>query len=94
MKFNWKFPTNELSEDLKKACIEFEYQLRPKITKFLLEHMDTECCGDLTCFHFDVDVLSKWVWIGEETPKGYADKIRADFDTEINGKLNFSALAS
>ncbi|MEM1257227.1 MAG: hypothetical protein AAGC45_10040 [Bacteroidota bacterium] len=94
MKFNWKFPTNELSEELKKTCIELEYQLRPKITKFLLERMDVECCGDLTCFHFDVDVLSRWVWIGHETPRAYVDKIQADFDTEINDKLNFSGLAS
>lgn len=94
MKFNWKFPTNELSEELKKACIEFEYQLRPKITKFLLARLDTECNGDLTSFYFDIDLPSKWVWIGTETPKAYTDKIKADFDAEINGTLNFSILAS
>ena len=94
MKFNWKSPEKEMSEKLKKACIDFEYELRPKITKFLLERLDTECCGDLTCFYFDVDLNSGWVRIGMETPQEYIDKIQVDFDNEINGNLNFSALAS
>jgi len=94
MKFNWKFPAQEITDEFKKACIEFEYQLRPKITKFLLERIDTESCRDLTCFHFDVDINSQWVWIGTDTPQDFVEKIRVDFDNEINGNLNFSVLAS
>lgn len=94
MKFNWQFPGKEVSDELKKACIEFEYELRPKITKFLLKRLDTECCEDLTCFHFDVDISSEWIWIGKETPMEYTKKIKADFDSVINRNLNFSALAS
>lgn len=94
MKLNWKFPSQEITDEFRRACIEFEYQLRPKITKFLLERMDAECSGDLTSFHFDVDVDSQWVWIGLDTPEHYIEKIKSDFDHEINGDLNFSVLVS
>ena len=94
MKITWNPPGSEMSESLKKACIDFEYQLRPKITKFLLARLETECCGDLSCFHFNIDLDSKWVWIGAKTPEDFASKIKVDFDNEINGSLNFSALAS
>ncbi|MET1260212.1 hypothetical protein ABV409_12755 [Flagellimonas sp. DF-77] len=94
MKFNWKFPGNQMSDALKKACIEFEYELRPKITKFLIERLDSESCEDLGCFYFDVDLDTKHIGIGAKTPAAYATLIQRDFDAEFNGTLNSSAYAS
>ncbi|MDT0608061.1 hypothetical protein [Croceitalea rosinachiae] len=91
MKFNWIFSKKE-AQNRQKQIIELEYQLRPKITKFLMEHLEQECCGDFSCFHFDFDMNTKWVWISEKTPKNYLTKIRRDFDIEINGSQNFSSV--
>ena len=89
MKFNW-LTTGDLNPATKRVCIELEYRLRPKITKFLLARIDGEDCGDLSCFHFDVDLDNKWVWIGKKTPKEYIEKVKDDFDNEINGSPLFS----
>ena len=90
MKFNWIFSQNA-DENLRKQSVELEYQLRPKITKFLMERLEQECHGDFSSFHFDVDVNTKWVWISEKTPKDYFERIKRDFDTYINGTQNFSS---
>lgn len=82
--FNWVYSGNTDSA-MKRACIDLEYSLRPRITKFLLTRVDGECCGDFSCYHFDVDVKRNWVWISEKTPKECIKKILPDFDTEING---------
>ncbi|GMN07477.1 hypothetical protein MTsPCn5_28660 [Croceitalea sp. MTPC5] len=88
MKFNWIFK-NQTEQDFSKRCIELEYTLRPKITKFLLKQMDSELDGDFSCFHFDVDMNSNWVWISKKTPQQYLLKIRKAFDVEINGSQDF-----
>lgn len=82
--FNWVI-AGENNPTLKRVCIDLEYSLRPRITKFLLTRVDGECCGDFSCYHFDVDVKRRWVWISEKTPKECIKKILPDFDTEING---------
>lgn len=69
-----------------------EYRLRPKITRFLLSKLDSDCCGDFSCFHFDVDIENQQVRISEKTPKDYIEKIRSDFDREINGSSLFPIL--
>lgn len=84
MTFNWVI-TGENNPVLKRACIDLEYSLRPKITKFLLSKLDGEHCTDFSCYHFDVDVKRNWVWISEKTPKKCIKKILPDFDIEING---------
>lgn len=84
VKFNWLYSENA-SPAMKRACIDLEYSLRPRITKFLLTRVDGECCGDFSCYHFDVDVKRNWVWISEKTPKECIKKILPDFDIEING---------
>ena len=84
VKFNWVI-SGKTDPATKKVCIDLEYQLRPKITKFLLSKLDADCCGDFSCFHFDVDVENKWVTISKRTPQRFIDKVQRDFDTEING---------
>ncbi|MDC6366707.1 MULTISPECIES: hypothetical protein [Flavobacteriaceae] len=89
MKFNWLI-SGDTNPAVKKACIDLEYHLRPKITKFLLSKLDSECCGDFSCFHFDVDMDNQWVSISEKTPKEYIDKLQAEFHQAINGSPFFS----
>nr|WP_299345834.1 hypothetical protein [Allomuricauda sp.] len=89
MKFNWIISGKNNAEK-QKACIDLEYRLRPKITRFLMDRLDSECCGNFSCFHFDVDMKNQWVWISPKTPQDYTEKIKADFDREINGSPFFS----
>lgn len=89
MKFNW-LTSGDTNPALKKVCIDIEYQLRPKITKFLLARFDNDAFVDFSSFHFDVDVKNQWVWISEKTPKDFIDRIKEDFDKEINGTSFFS----
>ncbi|MEO9511704.1 MAG: hypothetical protein ABJN84_18335 [Flavobacteriaceae bacterium] len=89
MKFNWVIK-GDTTPSIKKTCIDLEYRLRPRITKFLLSRLDNELYGDFSAFHFDVDIKNQWVWISEKTPHDYIARIRDDFDREINGSALFS----
>ncbi|WP_036379563.1 hypothetical protein [Muricauda sp. MAR_2010_75] len=92
MKFNWVI-SGENDQAVKKACIDMEYRLRPKITKFLLKKLDGDFSGDFSCFHFDVDMKNHWVWISNKTPQRFIEKIKADFDQEINGGSTLFSVA-
>ena len=83
MKFNWN-TVNEVDEKVQKFCIDLEYKLRPKITHFLMTHLELECGGDFSCFYFDVDLENYSVTIARPTPFKLKRKIAADFDLEIN----------
>ncbi|MEX0314246.1 MAG: hypothetical protein AB3N18_08720 [Allomuricauda sp.] len=87
--FNWIISGDD-DPSLKKARIDLEYRLRPRITKFLLSHFDGDHLIDFSSFHFDVDWKNQWVWISEKTPLEIIEKIKADFDREINGSHLFS----
>ncbi len=81
--FNWIL-SNELDESIRRHCIELEYQLRPKITKFLMARLEKECDGDFSCFHFDVDMISRNITISPLTPVHFSRRIERDFEREIN----------
>lgn len=85
MKFNWIF-TKEADNRQRKRCIDLEYQLRPRIIKFLLEQFDNEdCCDDsFSCFHFDVYVETEMVYMGEDTPDNYLSTMADQFDLLFN----------
>ncbi|MEK6154604.1 hypothetical protein WIW50_15145 [Flavobacteriaceae bacterium 3-367] len=82
MKFNW-IGSNATKDEIKRFCIDLEYELRSKITYFLMLRLENECDGDFSCFHFDVNVDSMQVTISDKTPKEYTRKIQSDFDLEI-----------
>jgi len=84
LKFNWLFSGDD-NPVIQRACIDFEYKLRPKITKFLLSKLDGDFGGDFSCFYFDVDMDRKWVSISDQTPTELILKIISDFDNTING---------
>ncbi len=83
MKFNWN-SVHEIDDSVRKYCIELEYKLRPKITYFLMAHFENECCGDFSCFHFDVDLESQNISIARPTPLKFKRRIAAEFDRIIN----------
>ncbi|WP_411031276.1 hypothetical protein [Spongiimicrobium sp. 3-5] len=83
MKFNW-IGAKDSKNNIKKFCIELEYELRPKITRFLMSRLENECHGDFSSFHFDINMDTKQVTISDKTPKEYTKKIQSDFDMEIN----------
>lgn len=84
MKFNWIF-SKDADQDQKKRCIDLEYQLRPRITRFLLEHFENEYGGDFSCFHFDVFVDTEKVTMGNNTPEKYLRLYSGEFDRIFNG---------
>ncbi len=84
MKFNWILH-KPADEGLKRMCVELEYQLRPKITRFLLSRFDEESVTDFSCFHFEVDTATRHVRLSEKTPLKYRNLIQMEFDREING---------
>lgn len=83
MKFNWN-SVHEIDDKVTKFCIELEYKLRPKITHFLMAHLEKECSGDFSCFYFDVDLEKLYVTIARPTPLELKMKIAPEFDREIN----------
>jgi hypothetical protein len=83
VQFHWN-SENHIDEDLYKFCVELEYKLRPKITRFLISRLDRECCGDFSCFHFNVDLYARQITIADKTPAKYTRRILKDFDLEIN----------
>ena len=87
MIFNW-ISDKEIDDSLKKFCIELEFRLRPKITRFLMDRLEYECEGDFSSFHFDVDLTSGKLHIGPNTPLALMNKITTDFQREF-GAFNF-----
>lgn len=83
MKFNW-ISDKEIDDSLRKFCIELEYRLRPRITRFLMDRLEYECRGDFSAFHFDVDLGSRELRIGKSTPLPLANRIAADFHKEFH----------
>jgi hypothetical protein len=82
MNFNW-ITDKSSDKTIQRQCIELEYRLRPKITRFLLTRLEKECRGDFSCFYFDVDLASRTVSISPKTPVKYSRRIAEDFDREI-----------
>jgi hypothetical protein len=89
MNFNWIL-SNPADQAEKKRCVELEYSLRPKITKFLLERFENECDGDFSSFHFDIDMVTARVWVNVRTPQEFVEKLKIDFDLIINGDRRLS----
>ncbi|MBT8222004.1 MAG: hypothetical protein KJN96_02420 [Eudoraea sp.] len=83
MRFNW-ISEREIDDSLRKFCIELEYSLRPRITRFLMERLEYECRGDFSSFHFDVDLNLGQLRIGKNTPMRLTKKIASDFRKEFN----------
>ncbi|NKI33139.1 hypothetical protein [Croceivirga thetidis] len=91
MTFNWIY-TREADHHQRKRCIDLEYQLRPRIIKFLLEQFDDDEHSDenFAAFHFDVYVETAEVYMAQDTPVNYLNSMADRFDTIFNGAKNLS----
>ncbi|MCE2612846.1 hypothetical protein LVD13_07675 [Flavobacteriaceae bacterium D16] len=93
MRFNW-ISEKEIDDSLRKLCIDLEYRLRPRITRFLMDRLEYECEGDFSSFHFDVDLTSGKLFISGKTPLGLTQKIASDFQKEFSSFTFYKAKLS
>lgn len=82
MHFHWIFEDSQDQFD-QKQLIELEYQLRPRITRFIMDTLGFDCCDDFSCFHFDLDMVRREIRISERTPEKYSKILRTGFQDEI-----------
>lgn len=88
MNFNWILGDND-DESFHKLCIDIEYELRPKIVKFLITNFESlDACSDFSSFHFDVDVIANKITVSEQTPAAYRNAITTKFEQEIGTHLS------
>ncbi|SHJ20057.1 hypothetical protein [Pseudozobellia thermophila] len=83
MTINWIVGA-EADENLKRYCVDFEYRLRPKITKYLISRLDPDYCSDFSCFQFDVDLPGRCIRLSDKTPSRYYCLLEPDFEREID----------
>lgn len=80
MHFHWIFNGDQIDH---KEQIDLEYQLRPRITRYIMDTLGLDCCDDFSCFHFDVDMVRREIRISEKTPEQYSKQLRMRFREEI-----------
>jgi len=82
MNLNWILGRNT-DQKLERKCVDLEYQLRPKISKYLISKFDFESCNDFSHFHFDVDMVKETISISPKTPAEYIKVIEDDFNISL-----------
>ncbi len=82
MTFNWIIGKDS-DAALQRRCVDLEYRLRPRITRFLMERLERELRGDFSLFHFDVDLVRSEIRISDKTPAKYVHRLSCDFMKEI-----------
>lgn len=80
--FNWILERDS-DTALQRRCVELEYRLRPRITRFLMERLERDLRGDFSGFYFDVDLVRQEIRISERTPAEYARRVADDFVMEF-----------
>jgi len=90
VKFNWII--DQARGNVTKMCVDLEYELRPKIVRFLMARLEQECSGDFSNFYFDVNIKTREIRISNKTPESLAAKIRLEFESEINDTLKLSRI--
>lgn len=93
MTFNWILDQHAATLD-RRICIDLEYRLRPKITRFLMEHFERELRGDFSDFCFDVDLIRNEIRFSEQTPIEYIRKVTVAFLEELGSELRLKELKS
>ena len=81
MHFHWIFDEDQV--DLREL-IDLEYQLRSRITRYIMDTLDFDCCIDFSCFHFEVDMVRREIRISEKTPEEYSRLLRMGFHDQIS----------
>ncbi|MFD2585999.1 hypothetical protein ACFSQJ_03605 [Croceitalea marina] len=82
MRFIWT-NTFEATDETKKLCLDMEYLLRKKISRFLISNWD-ELMDDFDKLVFDIDMVTKEITISDDSPIGLKNIILQDFYREFN----------
>jgi hypothetical protein len=68
---------------MKKLCLDMEYLLREKISKFLISNWD-DLMDDFDKLVFDIDMVTKEITISADSPLHLKNIIQEDFYREFN----------
>ncbi len=82
MKFNWTI-SFDATDEMKKLCVDMEYLLREKISRFLISNWD-DLADDFDKLIFDIDMVTKEITISEDSPIYLKNIIQEDFHREFN----------
>jgi hypothetical protein len=82
MKFNWTI-SFDATDEMKKLCLDMEYLLREKISKFLISNWD-DLMEDFDKLVFDIDMVTKEITISPDSPLYLKNIIQEDFYREFN----------
>ena len=82
MRLNWIIDF-DANDEMKKLCVDMEYFLRSKITKFLIANWD-DMFEDFENLVFDIDLITKEITISEKSPPHLAAIIESKFNAEFN----------
>ncbi len=82
MRFNW-IVSLDTNDEIKKRCLDMEYLLRQKISKFLIGNWD-DLMDDFDHLVFDVDMVTKEIKISNQSPVFLKTVIEKDFYREFN----------
>ena len=85
MKFNWII-NFDATDETKKLCLDMEYFLREKISKFLITNWD-DLMDDFDKLVFDIDMVTKEINISDDSPLYLKSVIQKDFYREFNPNL-------
>ncbi len=85
MRFNWII-SFDANDEMKKLCLDMEYLLREKISRFLIGNWD-HLMDDFNRLVFDVDMVTKEIKISNQSPVFLKAVIEQDFYKEFNSNL-------
>lgn len=83
MRFRWTAGQG-VGEAGYRFCLDLEYKLRSRITRFLIDRLDQEELPDFSNFIFDVDLCNSRVSLSPETRTLLDPHFCMAFDREIN----------
>ncbi|GMN10846.1 hypothetical protein MTsPCn9_29900 [Croceitalea sp. MTPC9] len=82
MRFNWII-SFDVNDEMKKLCVDMEYLLREKISKFLISNWD-DLMDDFDKLVFDIDMVTKEITISDKSPLHITSIIQDKFYREFN----------
>jgi hypothetical protein len=92
MKFNWTI-SFDATDEMKRLCLDMEYLLREKISKFLISNWD-DLADDFDKLVFDIDMVTKEITISDNSPVYLktiiADKFNQEFNPNFPGQKKIS----
>lgn len=83
MRFRWTADQG-ISEAGYRFCVDLEYKLRSRITRFFIQHLGADESLDFSRFIFEVDLENSQIRLAPETRELLDPRFCMEFDREIN----------